>query len=244
LNACTERYVNLQLYYVDPAHPTEIRMLPASPHKVTDSIATTGKAPLVNIGMTGLGVGFTNPTLNPDGTVGTGLPDGGWPDTWPRDNRVGGVPDPADAGPAWIQVGSEAGFLPAPVVIPSAPFGYEYMRRTIVVLNNSTHSLWIGPAERADVVVDFSGVPAGSKIIMYNDAAAPLPGFDARLDYYTGNPDQQDTGGAPSTVEGFARFVVFPPLLQLHQFLEFVDVGILRNRHAQHRHGRDLLNLQ
>ena len=204
LNACTERYVNLQLYYVDPAHPTEIRMLPASPHKVTDSIATTGKAPLVNIGMTGLGVGFTNPTLNPDGTVGTGLPDGGWPDTWPRDNRVGGVPDPADAGPAWIQVGSEAGFLPAPVVIPSAPFGYEYMRRTIVVLNNSTHSLWIGPAERADVVVDFSSVPAGSKIIMYNDAAAPLPGFDARFDYFTGNDDMTDSGGAPSTVEGFA----------------------------------------
>ena len=201
LNASTERYVNLQLYYIDPAHPTEIKMLPADPHGPNDAI------PLSTPGMTGFGVGFTNTTLNPDGTIsdnGTGLPAGTWPDTWPTDGRDGGVPDPTTAGPAWIQIGNEAGFLPKPVVIPTTPFGYEYMRRTIVVLNNSTHSLWVGPAERADVIVDFSQVPAGSKIIMYNDAAAPLPGFDARLDYYTGNPDQQDTGGAPSTVEGFA----------------------------------------
>jgi len=201
LNASTERYVNLQLYYIDPAHPTEIKMLPADPHGPNDAL------PLSTPGMTGFGVGFTNPLMNTDGTVGgngTGLPPGTWPDTWPTDARDGDVPDPTAAGPAWVQIGNESGFLPKPVVIPSAPFAYEYMRRTIVVLNNSTHSLWIGPAERADVLVDFSQVPAGSKIIMYNDAAAPLPGFDARLDYYTGNPDQQDTGGAPSTVEGFA----------------------------------------
>ena len=201
LNASTERYVNLQLYYIDPAHPTEIKMLPADPHGPNDAL------PLSTPGMTGFGIGFTNPLMNNDGTIGgngTGLPPNSWPDTWPTDARDGDVPDPTAAGPAWVQIGNESGFLPKPVVIPSAPFAYEYMRRTIVVLNNSTHSLWIGPAERADVLVDFSNVPAGSKIIMYNDAAAPLPGFDARLDYYTGNPDQQDTGGAPSTVEGFA----------------------------------------
>ena len=48
----------------------------------------------------------------------------------------------------------------------------------------------LGPAERADVIVDFRKVPAGSKLILYNDAPAPVPAFDSRLDYYTGDrPD-------------------------------------------------------
>ena len=41
-----------------------------------------------------------------------------YPATWPVDDRVGGVPDPKTAGPPIIQIGSEGGFLPAPVVIP------------------------------------------------------------------------------------------------------------------------------
>jgi FtsP/CotA-like multicopper oxidase with cupredoxin domain len=61
----------------------------------------------------------------------------------------------------------------------------------------------MGPAERADVVVDFSQVPDGSKIILYNDAPAPVPAFDPRYDYYTGDPDQTDTGGAPTTLAGY-----------------------------------------
>ena len=39
--------------------------------------------------------------------------------TWPTDGRDGGVPDPATAGPAMIQIGTEGGFLPAPVVLPN-----------------------------------------------------------------------------------------------------------------------------
>lgn len=30
LNACNDRYLNLQLYYVDPLNPTEVRMVPAN----------------------------------------------------------------------------------------------------------------------------------------------------------------------------------------------------------------------
>ncbi|GFO57178.1 hypothetical protein GMSM_41850 [Geomonas sp. Red276] len=126
-----------------------------------------------------------------------------FPPDWPTDGRDGGVPDPATVGPNMIQIGNEAGFLRNPVVIPNRPIGYEYNRRNIVVLNTSLRSLMLGPAERADVVVDFSQVPPGSKLILYNDGPAPNPAFDSRYDYYTGNLDQTLGGGAPSTLRGY-----------------------------------------
>jgi len=134
------------------------------------------------------------------------------PARWPTDGRVGGVPDPATCGPDIIQIGTESGFLPAPVVIPSTPVGYEYNRRNIVVLNVNSRGLFMGPAERADIVVDFSSVPPGSTLILYNDAPAPVPAFDTRNDFYTGDPDQSatgdpamggGTGGAPTTLPGY-----------------------------------------
>ena len=112
-------------------------------------------------------------------------------------------------------MGTEGGFLPLPAIIPATPVGYEYNRRNIVVLNVSTHALFLGPAERADIIVDFSQVPASAdvtNIILYNDAPAPVPAFDGRNDYYTGDPDQSvtgdpatggGTGGAPSTLPGY-----------------------------------------
>ena len=126
-----------------------------------------------------------------------------YPALWPTDQRPGGVPDPALAGPAMIMIGTEGGFLNAPVVIPPQPVGYNFNRRDIVVLNVQEHSVFLGPAERADVIIDFSQVPAGAKLILYNDAPAPVPALDPRIDYYTGNPDQTDMGGAPSTLPGY-----------------------------------------
>ena len=57
---------------------------------------------------------------------------------------------------------------------------------------SQTTTLMLGPAERADVIIDFSQVPAkqGYQLILYNDAPAPVPAFDPRIDYYTGDPDQ------------------------------------------------------
>ena len=95
---------------------------------------------------------------------------------------------PATVGPNLIQIGTEGGILPAPVVIPSQPVNYNYNRRDIVVLNVADKALFMGPAERADVIVDFSAF-AGKTVILYNDAPAPVPAFDPRYDYYTGNPD-------------------------------------------------------
>ena len=68
--------------------------------------------------------------------------------------------------------------------------------------NVDQHSLLLGPAERADVIVDFSRY-AGQTLILYNDAPAAFPARDPRYDYYTGNGDYRDTGGAPSTLPGY-----------------------------------------
>ncbi|MCQ6280286.1 fibronectin type III domain-containing protein [Bacillus sp. EB600] len=134
----------------------------------------------------------------------------GFPDSWPTDGRAGGVPDPAAAGPEMVQIANESGFLPKPAVLPNQPIDYEYGRRSITVLNVSSKTLLLGPAERADVVVDFSKY-AGQTLILYNDSAAPVPAFDPRYDYYTGDPDQSmnaanpddRTGGAPTTQPGY-----------------------------------------
>ena len=73
---------------------------------------------------------------------------------------------------------------------------------TFNVGNVTDHSLLLGRAERADVIVDFSAY-AGQTLILYNDAPAAFPALDPRYDYYTGNPDQTDTGGAPTTQPGY-----------------------------------------
>ena len=58
--------------------------------------------------------------------VPSALADVTWPATWPTDGRDGGVPDPAMVGPAMIQIGTEGGFLLAPVILPNTPIGYDY----------------------------------------------------------------------------------------------------------------------
>lgn len=116
--------------------------------------------------------------------------------------KASGIPDPTMKGPNMIQIGSEGGFLPAPVVLTNTPIGYETNPKNIVVNNVLEKNLFMGPAERADVIIDFSAF-AGQTIILYNDAPSPVPAFETRVDYYTNDPDQTGTGGAPSTIAGF-----------------------------------------
>ena len=167
---------------------TEVKMVDAVPHTSSSALPACGPEQ-------------TPEQLYLGGNV-TGLTYNCWPAAWPTDGRAGGVPDPTTAGPAIVQIGTEGGLLPAPVVIPSTPVGYNYNRRDIVVLNVEDKGLFMGPAERADIVVDFTAY-AGKTLILYNDAPAPVPGLDPRLDYYTGDPDQTDTGGAPTTLPGY-----------------------------------------
>ncbi len=130
------------------------------------------------------------------------LPTPGFPLSWPVDGRVGGVPDPATAGPDIVQIGNEAGLLPAPAIWKSQPVTYETNVRSITVFNIMNHDLLLGGAERADVLIDFSQY-AGQTLIVYNDAPAPMPGFDPRIDYYTGVGDQTAAGGAYNTPPGY-----------------------------------------
>ncbi len=105
------------------------------------------------------------------------------------------------AGPAWLQIGTEGGFLPVPAVIPNQPTTWIIDPTRFDVGNVNKHSLALGPAERADVIVDFS-VFAGKTIILYNDAPAAFPGRISTYDYYTGAPDLSPAG-APTVMPGY-----------------------------------------
>ena len=102
------------------------------------------------------------------------------------------VPTPdttrSPAGPDWIQIGSEGGFLPAPAVVPAQPTTWITDPTRFDVGNVDKHSMLLAPAERSDVIVDFSKY-AGQTLILYNDAPAAFPARVANYDYYTGAPD-------------------------------------------------------
>jgi FtsP/CotA-like multicopper oxidase with cupredoxin domain len=113
-----------------------------------------------------------------------------------------GIPDPGTAGPPWIQIGTEGGFTPAPVVIPQQPFGYNLDPAYFNFGIPNQHSLFLMPAERSDVIVDFSAY-AGKTLILYNDSPAPVPAGAAPYDNYTGDGNLMDSGGAPNTQPGY-----------------------------------------
>jgi spore coat protein A len=110
-----------------------------------------------------------------------------------------GEPDPTKPGPAMYQIGTEGGFLPRVAVHPN---GIPCPRIDPDTVNpDGPFNLLLAPAERADVLIDFSGL-AGASFILYNDAPAPFPGGDSRNDYFTGDENQTLIGGAPSTQIG------------------------------------------
>lgn len=175
LNAANDRFVNLSLYQAVDANgnPCDENLNPTPAAEAS-------------------GVACTEVALNPN-EVAAALID-----------PAGGFPTPVVGaeGPNWIQIANESGFLPAPVVIPAQPTTWVTDPTVFNAGNVDQHSLLLAPAERADVIVDFSAF-AGKTLILYNDAPAAFPARDPRYDYYTGNPDLQDTGGAPSTVAGY-----------------------------------------
>ncbi len=246
LNACNDRFVNLQMYLDASGGGTGAAATAIV--NATGNISAIGltnggsgyvRAPGINItGGGGFGasatatitggvvtaITITNPgsgyTSAPVVTIGAktevsmvpAVPNGSYPATWPKDGRDGGVPDPATAGPKFIQIGTEGGFLPGVAVRDNQPVGYDYDRGSATFGNVQNLegadplikgvTIFLGPAERADVIVDFSGVAPGTNVILYNDAPAPVPGFQPRYDYYTGHPDQIMMGGALQTGVG------------------------------------------
>ncbi|HEX3048577.1 MAG TPA: multicopper oxidase [Bacillota bacterium] len=60
-------------------------------------------------------------------------------------------------GQSFTQIGSDGGYLPKPVTLTAA---------------------MVAPAERIDILIDFSKVAPGTKIILQNDSVAPFPSGD------------------------------------------------------------------
>ncbi len=133
-------------------------------------------------------------------------------------NPSGGEADIVNATnagiPQFVQIANEGGFLATPVIFPNNPpmqIGFDTNPASPTFGNATQYNLLLAPAERADVIVDFSNVAPGSVLVLYNDAPAPFPGGDPRNDYYTGDPDYTRvsgnpdglSGGAPTTKAGF-----------------------------------------
>lgn len=101
------------------------------------------------------------------------------------------------AGPDWILIGNEGGFLAKPAVVDGqqvTTWITDPTRFDAGLVDQ--HSLLLAPAERADVVVDFSKY-AGKTLILYNDAPAAFPARIPSYDYYTGAPDLRPVGAPP-----------------------------------------------
>jgi FtsP/CotA-like multicopper oxidase with cupredoxin domain len=187
LNASNDRFLNLQLYYAvqgtrkcdlisgntNPANGQCKEVAMVPRNGMTYTVSSPGETPVVA--------------------------------TVPDDAFRGSVPDPRNAGPKMIQIGNEGGLLPAAVERnhPPVPVTYDTDPKSMTVGNVKQGTIIVGPGERADVVIDFSRVPRGSTLILYNDAPAAFPASDPRYDYFTGNEDLTASGGAPSTLAGF-----------------------------------------
>jgi spore coat protein A len=106
----------------------------------------------------------------------------------------------------FLLLGTEGGFLPTPAFVTSnMPFNGT----------PAAGSLLLAPAERVDVLFDFSK-HVGQKLILYTDAPAPFPTGDAANDYFPGwnvkvNPVNAATqvGYGPNT-RVIMRFNVVP----------------------------------
>jgi FtsP/CotA-like multicopper oxidase with cupredoxin domain len=181
LNAASDRFQNLSFYVADdtPANTSPDPRLTA-----------TGRSNKTEVKMATASV--ANALAN------------NWPADWPVDGRDGGVPDPGicqpggvnctNLGPNFLQIGTEGGFLPAPTVRTPQPVTYITDPTAFWVGVVDKTGLALGPAERADVIVDFSAY-AGKTLILYNDAPAAWPARVPGYDYYTGAPDLRDSGG-------------------------------------------------
>jgi spore coat protein A, manganese oxidase len=103
-------------------------------------------------------------------------------------------------GMSFIQIGGDGSYLPAPATITEA---------------------LIAPAERLDILVDFSNLPAGTKIILQNTANQPFPG---------GDPNDPNTTGQVMRFEVLNTHAVHPhplpsTLITVPELIETEGIG-------------------
>lgn len=116
-------------------------------------------------------------------------------------DSTGLAADLTKAGPPCLQLGTECGFLPAPVLFNSPPVPTPWLAPDVANADG-LYNLLLAPGERADVIIDFSNVPVGAQLILYNDAPAPFPAGDSINDH-----DHPST--APNT-RSLLQFRVLP----------------------------------
>ena len=227
LNASNDRYINLGLFKADGSvqapqldlngNPivdaagnqqyfinTEVKMVAATGDAAGNPVGWGSKDPVTGLpAVDAAGQPVQSPLPQyPNLKTNINAEPSGPSRAWPVDGRAGGAPDPLTSGPDFIVIGNDGGLLPNPVDIPSQPVTYEANRRSITIGNIYGYGMLLGPAERADAIVDFSKY-AGQTLILYNDAPAPNPFNDVRNDYYTGGPDLTASGGSYSTQPGY-----------------------------------------
>jgi spore coat protein A len=114
-------------------------------------------------------------------------------------------PNLRDPGPDMLQIGTEGGFLDGSV-----------MPKGVLVPNvGGGAGILLAPAERADIIVDFSKVKPGVFVIMHNDAPVPFPGGTPLADFHPGNnklPLPPTPGNGPNT-RTLMQFYVADPVL-------------------------------
>jgi FtsP/CotA-like multicopper oxidase with cupredoxin domain len=173
LNAANDRFFNLSLYQAVDANGVVCDAANSAPAAESTGVACTEVA----LNQAEVEAALQDPTVFPTPVAGT-------------------------EGPDWISIGTEGGFLPAPVKVPAQPTTWVNDPTVFNAGNVDQHSLLVAPAERQDVIVDLSAY-AGQTLIVYNDAPAAFPARDPRYDYYTGNGDYRESGGAASTLPGY-----------------------------------------
>lgn len=99
------------------------------------------------------------------------------------------------SGQSFLQIGAEGGFLPRPVKL---------------------EKILIAPAERADVIIDFSG-QKGATLTLTNDAPAPFPGPNTSpalpqiMQFRVTKPlSEPDTSSVPASIEGLPLYANQP----------------------------------
>jgi len=110
-----------------------------------------------------------------------------------------GIPGP----PIW-QIGSDGGFLDSPTNVDLTSPGIPATGDP-----NSPH-LFMAPAERSDIIVDFAG-RAGKRFVLTNTAAAPYPGGGVVVESLP-RPAQQGSPGPYEVTDQIMEFRVDLPL--------------------------------
>ena len=133
-----------------------------------------------------------------------GLTGTGWGSKFPQGLFSSPVPSSDYLGPNIQMIMNEGGYIPNPqnANIPSTPANWESNVKNAVFLNIAEIGWFVPPAVRTDGVVDFANF-RGTTLIMYNNAPAPLPAPDVRLQYFTGMGDQTGSGGSEDVMAGY-----------------------------------------